>query len=192
MNLTVITIVFILIFLLILTIFFLKKPKQVYIQHEPTVLEVKKIIKLSSLEIVISSMVEGKNTGYIFDKNVLYFIEGKVNISTDFENSKIDINKDKKTIFMKLLTPEITSTDVIKFDNIKRNSYTLKFIPSGFINVDPQDQASKDALFRGKQIIRKKASENGYIELAKYKTNEILSEFFRTMDWNVGIEWIIK
>ncbi|MCX8058027.1 MAG: DUF4230 domain-containing protein [Spirochaetes bacterium] len=110
--------IFLVIFLCaIIYVFYNKNKNKLNLVNESTIVEqIKKVFKLSIIELNISEIYnyeKAKNILFIsFKKKALIIVNAKVIIGFDFEKSKISyIKEDKKLIFEKLDGPEVISID---------------------------------------------------------------------------------
>lgn len=165
---------------------FFSKQEHTNFDSHPTVLKLKNIGKLASLEIIISDVIVADNK---YAKGI-WIVKGDAILTTDLNKANFSVNEDNKSISLTLLKPKVTSP---RIDHKKSYKYSLiKKRNLLTYNEEAIAKTEKEAWIQGEKAIIQAASSPEYIQKAERNVEKLCMTFFSVpfAEWSVNINWV--
>jgi hypothetical protein len=113
-----------------------------------------------------------------------WIIKGDATIATNLKNAEIDFNKQTKTVTISLDEPRVIQAGIdhkkTEIDEIIKNI---------FINQDEESEFRESVMREAQKKIYSVTQKPEKIEKAKERTEYVIKNYYKQLDWNANIEW---
>lgn len=183
--------ILIIVILIIIGLFVMNKRNNEII---PTAISIQKIGELSTLKVTVSgNSLYVSDNGTLVENTANYSYKSSAILSTNIDKADIKIDKEYKTITLRVKSPRVTSI-TIDFDKTKqlsRQAYTFKVLPRlGVINTDPDDNLANIAYKEVQKLTDNIASSQKHIKEAKNKFVSLMNKQYEPLGWKVMVVWL--
>lgn len=156
----------------------------------PTIEQIQQLASLAVLRVPVADVQAYQLQGYTGGVQAALIVKGDVEISTDLMAARLEtVDADHRQVFVVLPVPVVTRP---RIDHEHTRIYRID--RSGLWQIMPGEAGERDLINRAMQDAQRTIAEVGgqreLIEQARYRTKELIANFFRVLGWQVEIRWL--
>ena len=165
---------------------YLKDDSKTKFKSDPTISKLERMNEVVSLKVHISDILEcDKNGGTFTYAKGVWIVKGDAIVSVDMDKVRYDlIDSTNRVAEITLPPPHVISE---RIDHAKTREYDFK--TGLFTSSEYGAAAHQEAMQEAQRLILHVAQSSENIELARRRTEYLIHEMFRELDWKIHVNW---
>jgi len=164
----------------------LKGDSKAVIKSNPTITSLERMTEVVSLKVHISDILECDKSGgtFTYAKGV-WIVQGDALVSVEMDKVRYDnIDCTNRVADITLPRPHVLSE---RIDHTKTREYDFK--TGVFTPAEYGAAAHQEAMREAQRLILHVAESSENIDLARRRTEYLIHEMFRELDWKIHVNW---